>query len=507
MGTRAEIGPFEATWNALSGRLPPSTRRRAKQGFARMLERRGGLDPASVAAEIAHLAGKLDHLRQLRAALETVDPGNHGPAITAAIAACRRPPPPRRAPAPRIAAPEAAGWPAGASTTLEAALRRPATGYDPGGPLGHLSEKRQELVRWGARRFHAWLLESGRAGEGLTPEILFSYVASMREENRAPLTIRDAVDAILLCERAALELGTAVESPEEEFGIADSAPIVEDEFGSAEAAPIAAMEFDPAADSAPVPTAGGPLGWLRRAFYDLKKVAEPKRSKLEFRIEADQLVVAGRDLMDEADGGVYGVRSAVAYRTGLFMMLLGLRCIRLSNILGVQLPNTQVLPWQGRLVLPDDKPGWMEWPASATKNRRRARTTIPSLTRPYIDRWISYWRKALPGAQGSMALFVSALHPAEPLGPDGARNAFEAATSRFWKKRIPPHMVRSICTAWICENLPDQVMNGLITDLLWHSSSESDEPYKEMVIESRAQRMHDAAWAAKAARGIAGAAR
>ena len=193
------------------------------------------------------------------------------------------------------------------------------------------------------------------------------------------------------------------------------------------------------------------------------------------------LVFYGFDLMDEAELMPYGEDAALTYQVGLFMATLGCRCVRLATILSTDIDrNGFVEPGRGWVEMPEDGEWWFHWPASVNKNGETIRTTVPTPLRPRLERWVGHFRKALAGSVRNHALFVSRL-TGNRWSKGQAREAFKGAMLRRFQIAMPPHLVRDVNAAFICETMPQEVMDGMLTEILAHLDPRSDVHYVEMV--------------------------
>jgi hypothetical protein len=224
-----------------------------------------------------------------------------------------------------------------------------------------------------------------------------------------------------------------------------------------------------------------PFAYIRHHAIALKAVVKGARDKRKFRVELRALIYYGFDLMEEAERMPYGEDAALRFQVGLFMATLGCRCVRLATILSTDIPRQGfVEPGRGWVEMPVGEPWWFHWPASTNKNGETIRTLVPTPLRPRLARWMAHFRKALAGSVGNQALFVSRLTGSR-WSKGQAREAFKAAMKQRFEIALPPHLVRDINAAFICETMPQEVMDGMLTDILAHLDPKNDRYYVEMV--------------------------
>lgn len=183
-------------------------------------------------------------------------------------------------------------------------------------------------------------------------------------------------------------------------------------------------------------------------------------------------------------------RMRLRHQLRFFMALLGLLCVRLSTILSIDIPDARgmVAPNHGWVeVGGPNEDWWLHWPSATVKGGTTIRTRVPSILRPRLLRHLNYYRPALRGSLGNAALFVSRLTGRRWSG-GAARKAFQDALEHRFKKRVWPHLVRSANAAFVCEDLPDRVLAGMLPDLLAHSNVRSQEAYKTLVRGEGAQK-------------------
>jgi hypothetical protein len=518
------LGSYGEIWIEHSGRLPVYLRHTARLEVTRLVRRGDPITDATVAAHLAdmrvrktrrgttHSPGSHEQrLNRLRAGLEIVHPGEYGPTITTEMHAIaptggkktHRTPTPKRRGLPLQE------WPPAKQEAWEAATRPAPSSYRLGGALAHLPLEQRNRIRSALGIFYAFLRRRGEMC--LTPDAFLAFIREEQgrvREKRGPLApgyIAGLVWAIYTGERAFLaEAAQTAARPNDEFADDfDTGPSAgggefEDDVIEPSVSPSALFEFED--DQAPdsyVP-ANEPLSWMRDQVVGLRRKAKPVRDKAPFRVELVEVVRYGLDLMDEADRMPFGEDAAIKHQLGFFVAILALRCVRLSTILSTDIPERGIVaPNRGWVRMPAEGSCWFYWPSAVVKGGVPIRTRVPELLRSRLARQVAYYRTALRGADANAALFVSRLS-SRRWSKSAARYAFEEAMEEQFGKRAWPHLVRSFNAAFVCEEMPDKVLAGMLTDLLGHSNSQSDEPYKKLVRGEAAQELLERSAAAKA---------
>ncbi|HEV2160675.1 MAG TPA: hypothetical protein VGR52_00340 [Stellaceae bacterium] len=486
-----DLGPYRAIWEARAlSALGPGAERAARYALWRTAKG-GPLAEERVMAELARIATLSNHAsrknyrRSLLHASELIEPGAFGRVITLAQAADRK-----RCPASRGHTPFTKGmpvdrWPQPWRGLWASAIRRPETTYDDAGALGRLAPSWVNTIRKRLGLIFAFNERTGRISPDRTA--IDAFIVARKTEVSS-VTLCNDVCAIASGLQGLLK---QAESDLPEFeAIASAGPADEAEFETGPGTPNHDEFFPPDAEPAQVTNEeefgeeaqrrerelleaeSGQLSWLWARVAELKAAKTPKRNKREFRVELAYLVARGLCLMDEADAMPFGVEAAIKYRTGLFVAMLGLRCVRLGTILDTFLPQgvSKALPLHGWVDL---EKGFFYWPR--TKNGRSLRTKIPRLLRERVPRWISHYRCALAGPTHAHAFWIEAGNGG-PLRAHGARSAFQRALSATFDKKLWPHLTRDLNTAYICEEMPEHV-EDLISDLLGHIRRESASTY------------------------------
>lgn len=496
-----DLGPYRIIWEARAlSTLGPSVERAARYALRRTAKG-GPLVEARVLAELARIATLSNHAtrknyrRSLLHASELVESGAFGRLITLAQAADRKLcPAPRGRPTPYTKGMPVDRWPQPWCELWASAIRRPKMTYDDAGALGRLSPSWIASIRKRLGLLFAFNERTGR----ISPDCaaIDAFIAARRTEVSSVTLCNDVCAIASGLQGLLTEAGLDIAEPN---AIASAAPADDAEF---ETGPRAATqaEFLPP-DDEPTKLAveeefgeaaqqrererlekeGGQLSWLWARVAELKAAKKPKRNKLEFRVELAYLVALGLCLMDEADAMPFGVQAAIKYRTGLFIAMLGLRCVRLGTILDTFLPQgvSEALPLHGWV---DVDKGFFYWPR--TKNGRSLRTKIPRLLKERVPRWISHYRGALAGPAHAHAFWIEA-RDGGPLRANGARTAFQRALGAAFGKKLWPHLTRDLNAAYVCEEMPELVEN-LISDLLGHIRRESASTYVKIAADINA---------------------
>jgi hypothetical protein len=506
-----DLGPYHALWAAKAvSILGPGAERAARFALRRAAE--GGLlEELGVAAELARIAtlanreSRKTYRKALLNAAELVEPGEFGRMIALAQAADRKPDPTPRGRAPRYTKGiPVARWPQPWCGLWGSATRRQNATYDDAGALGTLSPSWLDTIR---KRLGLLFGFMDRTGWASADRATIEAFIAEREKEASSGTLYNDVAAIAtglqgmldeagsdLPEFAADAPAAPAEEAEFETGsergersefLADPEPApqaVEDEFGeAAQRRELARLEAE-----------GGPLFWLWEKVAELKAAKTPKRNKLDYRVELAYVVALGLDLMDAADAMPFGVEAAIIYRTGLFIAMLGLRCVRLATILDTYLPQgvSKALPLHGWV---DVANGFFYWPR--TKNGRSLRTKIPRRLKDRVPRWIDYYRDALAGPGHAHAFWIEA-RDGGPFRANGARTAFQTALEARFEKRLWPHLMRDLNAAYVCEEMPERV-EDMISELLGHIRRESAATYVAIASDIKAAVKYEAALAAE----------
>lgn len=501
---RGSVGPYEGLWETRSVGLKPSTAKHARRALVALVAASGGVVTEQAARDVLNRTiGKSWSCRRhrrdaIRNALEVVEPRRFAHIVAAQRVADLRMPKARTAKRRFKFGCPVEEWPAEKQRLWHLATRRPKTTYGAGGTLGRLSIARIDAIRKGLGLFYAFQSRTGRPD--LSPETIDAFLLDRKHLTFA--TRAADIAAIAAGERAFLDelrkeaaLAVPPRFPGKSFSARDprefrrAAAIPGAEF-PLRARPVMVVEFGleaQARDRANAVEDGRPLSWLFARAATLKAQAEPARDKTESRVDLWELIALGFDLMDKAEGLSYGASAAVTFRTGLFIALLGLRCVRLATILDTRLPAgvSKALPQHGFIDL---EHGVFYWPPGRTKQRRRLRTKIPAMLRPKIERWLAADGYRVVLARPDETAFWVNRTSGGPLGGAGARNAFEAAIWHSLKKHITPHLTRDLNAAFMCEEMPEMVAKGLLTELLGHArgSSAITERYKALVRDAAA---------------------
>lgn len=487
-----DLGPYRAVWEARARSVLGPAAERLAQYMLWRTAKGGPLVEAGVVAELARIAtlsnrsSRKAYRKALLNASELVEPGSFGRIITLAQAADRKPcTTPRGRTNPYTKGMPVGRWPQPWRALWVSAIRRPKMTYDDAGALGALSPSWVSSIRKRLGLLFAFNERTGRTSPDRAS--IDAFIVARRTEVSS-VTLCNDVCAIASGLQGLLnEAGSDLP---ELNSIASAALANDAEFETSPTAPDHSEFLPPDAEPAQVAgeeefgeeaqrrererleAEGGQLSWLWARVAELKAAKTPKRNKLEFRVELAYLVARGLCLMDEADAMPFGVEAAIKYRTGLFVAMLGLRCVRLGTILDIFLPQgvSEALPLHGWV---DVEKGFFYWPR--TKNGRSLRTKIPQLLKERVPRWISYYRCALAGPAHAHAFWIEAGNGG-PLRAHGARSAFQRALSATFDKKLWPHLTRDLNAAYVCEEMPEHV-EGLISDLLGHIRRESASTY------------------------------
>lgn len=447
---------------------------------------RAQLRAAKAVGEGEHrtLANRLYHRAgTLRDGLEVIEPGRFALPVLNFFFACGRivrgakPKKAKRKIARKVTLP-LSEWPTQARAEWELAISKaPSTDSRPG-PMAHLAESTIKARFENFARWQRWLKNTGRAG--FNKENLEAFVTNLESQKLASVTRANIVFNALLTERDLMTVRTGLRQLED-FGSSPkqrrAAPKAED-FGNATKVRgrVLKEDFGTKIERA---AAGDPaLGWAFGIVKRLSSRAEPVINKRALRVELGDLVRHGVDLLERARGMRRGRESAIRYRTGLQLLFLGLRCVRLSNLHEIRLPGRQspVAPAFGALDL-SSWPGYAEWPAGRVKNRREFRTRLPEAVRIYLDIYLAEFRPILLGGGDSDALWISSEF-GRLMTKTQIWRQFGAAMEERFHRWISPHRVRDINAAWVAETMPDQMW--IASGLLGHDSPGSIAAYLPM---------------------------
>jgi hypothetical protein len=224
--------------------------------------------------------------------------------------------------------------------------------------------------------------------------------------------------------------------------------------------------------------------WLAALISDLVRNGTTGIDKQRLCIDLRDLIVAGIDAIEDADAQPMSKDTALAYRDGLLLLFLGLRCVRLSNIWELVIYAGGPIPACGYVDV-TTYPGYVYWPASSMKNGSRLRVRIPEVLRCYLDRWVDGPRKFLEAGMDLPFLWLT-----REYGRRMSKGAITAAIARIcldrFDRRITPHRIRDINASYIAENEPDRMW--LASHLLGHKNERSRETYVQMANDLRHQR-------------------
>ncbi|HWI27023.1 MAG TPA: hypothetical protein VN668_08630 [Stellaceae bacterium] len=486
---KAELGAYEATWELSERLLPPRLRRSARQMLGRVVTLGEPITTNRVEDMMRQLRqdrstpGSLrEGLRALRAALEIVEPGRFGPLIITAeraavrIEGCSRETPRSKSPAaaPRVGL-AVEDWP---PEKRDSWCRATAEH----GRLAHLSKGRLDTMRSALGILYRFQQTSGMHKFG--PATWRQFLEEC-ESHLAPGTLANNATVIYVAERTFLEMAQE-QSANDEFGDADA--MIEEEEPEFYAADEITDEAEFAdADAATVGIIDdGKLGWLLMEVRRLRRRAGragPITNKMQYRVPLREVFQAGLDTMDEAEAMPYGNAACLLYRAGWLVAFLCTKPVRIGTAAATD--RSRGAHNRGRLECDADGELYVRWPPGAVKNRIEILAKIEPELFPRTRRWLDYYRPGLYGADGSDAFFVG--NHAGPVTVKALRRDFESVMLRRFEKRIPPHMIRSIVTAYVAEEAPLAALSGMTTDLLNHSSERGNEPYRGMIRADAAQ--------------------
>jgi len=222
-------------------------------------------------------------------------------------------------------------------------------------------------------------------------------------------------------------------------------------------------------------------GWVSRAAGRLRAEAVPARDKLSRARPIGELIAAGLDFMDHADGapGLSPFKRAILYRDGLMVAFLGFDPLRLRSLSCIRLGH-HLQESLGFAIL--------AIPAEYTKGRRPHEAEIAELLRQRLFRYVQHHRPALTrrrksGKLPTDYLWVSAQGtPLETISPRVAKATGLSGTP------IRPHMFRTCAATTVAIRAPKDI--HIITPILDHSGPAIGERHYNMAGSLEASRAY-----------------
>jgi integrase/recombinase XerD len=223
--------------------------------------------------------------------------------------------------------------------------------------------------------------------------------------------------------------------------------------------------------------------WVRSIIARIKARHIPTYRKRDRIVSTRELLDLGRNLMCRAAALPEGLKRAVIYRDGLMISVLGVRPLRLKNLLGLELSRTFVRrgdTW------------WMDFPAEETKGRDPIEMPLPAELTAAIDDYLRDHRPVLCRRQGRWAaeiadaLWVSA--HGSPMRDRSAHERITEQTRAAFGHPINPHLFRDCVATSVAEEDPDHF--GVAARLLGHRSLRTTERYYDQARSRDAVRRH-----------------
>lgn len=191
----------------------------------------------------------------------------------------------------------------------------------------------------------------------------------------------------------------------------------------------------------------------------LRQEIHPNPDKRPLLRDSRQLYELGVGLMRDAetDGIPGSLRQAVDYRDGLLIAFLAARPLRRRTLLSIRVNEH----------LNRDGDYWMlHLPAEATKTRRPIEIDLPRDLGPYLDRYLSCYRRRFKAADCHDALWAS--KNGRPMGGQALYRVITRRTQAAFGRPIHPHLFRDCAATTIAIRDPQHVRT--IAQILGHST-------------------------------------
>ena len=205
--------------------------------------------------------------------------------------------------------------------------------------------------------------------------------------------------------------------------------------------------------------------WLKSILRRLKRDIRP-RVKQHRLVDSDRLLELGIALMTQAEAkvdadantvtGNHLLNQAILFRDGLLIAILSVRPIRRRTLSLIRID--QQLQKVGLHYL-------LVFRSSDTKNRKSLEYSLPSLLTGYMDRYLEYYRRLVPGSVNHDALWASA--KGNPLSSSSIYRQIMKRTKAALGVGISPHLFRDCAATTLATYCPEQVL--VVAGLLGHS--------------------------------------
>jgi integrase/recombinase XerD len=234
------------------------------------------------------------------------------------------------------------------------------------------------------------------------------------------------------------------------------------------------------AEALRVLTRGAPVPvYLSRARYRLKARARPSRNKRSRLVPTQQLYQLGLDLMERAETGAFerDLWRACTYRDGIVVVILAMRAIRRSNLAGMRL---------GLNLIKIGDCYHLSFEGSETKNHRDYERPLHASLTPYIDRYLTHYRRILLGSREDDHVWISWRNI--PMSDASLYGKIIQHTAAAFGLSLSPHLFRDAATTTLGEEDPELVW--LSMSLLHHSDPRIAQKHYNHARDSVAVRQH-----------------
>jgi len=200
------------------------------------------------------------------------------------------------------------------------------------------------------------------------------------------------------------------------------------------------------------------LTWLKQIARQLKRDVTPK-PKRHRMVDSQRLFALGVSLMDEAEkySGSNKLVTAILYRDGLLIALLAARPLRRRTLALIRI---------GKQFHHIGNHYTLTFATVDTKNKQSIDYELPCLLTPYLDRYLTYYRRCFPNVVNHDGLWASV--KGGPLSSGGLYRRVITRTRTAFGFSINLHLFRDCAATTLAIYKPDQVLTG--AGLLGHSN-------------------------------------
>jgi integrase len=193
---------------------------------------------------------------------------------------------------------------------------------------------------------------------------------------------------------------------------------------------------------------GGDRTVLVRGLRRLESTARASRDKHKRLVAPGNIYEASIARMDAAERSASRghILKALYYSDGLRTAMLVAKPVRLRNLAGTQLGKN--------LLRVDDVYRWT-FAATETKTGEVIDALLPPRLTPYIERWITHYRRLLLQGAESDAMWISI--KGSPMGRADVYERVCITTRQELGVRINPHAFRHIVATGVAIALPEEV--------------------------------------------------